>query len=101
MRIYFNSNTQSIFMEEVEHILTQSLTDMLLKILTIVSIFLVLMTNGSLIYFIIRQAQGSIFSKILCTSIKLYLGKSQKHSLTGSSSWTAGCVCATLPPSSG
>ena len=55
MRIYFNLETQGIFMEEVEHFLMQNSTDMLLKCLTIVSILLVLMTNGSLIYFIIRQ----------------------------------------------
>ena len=99
MRIFFNLETQGIFMEEVEHFLMQNSTDMLLKSLTIVSIFLVLMTNGSLIYFIIRQEP-----QLSCHSLYLifsYLGKSQKHSLTGLWSWTAGCVYATLPASLG
>ena len=103
MRIYFNLKTQSIFMEEVEHFLMQNSTDVLLKSLTIVSIFLVLMTNGSLIYFIIRQRLRDTIAmaKSVPSLIILFLGKSQRRSLTGWSSWTAGCACATLPPSSG
>ncbi len=51
-----------IFLEEVEHFMMQNSSDMLLMGLTYVSILLVLMTNGSLIYFIIRQ--DLIFHKV-------------------------------------
>ena len=50
--IFLNSIEQVIFIEEVEHFLMQNTNDMLLFVLNYVSIFLVLLTNGSLIYFI-------------------------------------------------
>ena len=53
--IFFNLTPQGIFVEEVEYFLKRNSSDILLKSLTFVSIFLVLMTNGSLIYFIIRK----------------------------------------------
>ena len=46
---------QVIFVEEVEYFLMQNSSDMLLVSLVYVSILIVLMTNGSLIYFILRQ----------------------------------------------
>ena len=55
MRILLNSMQQVIFVEEVEYFLMQNSSDMLLVSLVYVSILIVLMTNGSLIYFILRQ----------------------------------------------
>ena len=57
MMIFFNLTPQGIFVEEVENFLKRNSSDILLKSLTFVSIFLVLMTNGSLIYFIIRKQE--------------------------------------------
>ena len=55
MNIFFNSKQEVIFLDEVEHLLVHNSSDMILVSLTCVSILLVLLTNGSLIYFILRQ----------------------------------------------
>ena len=64
MMIYFNLMQEVIFVEEVEHFLMQNSNDMLLVSLVFVSIILVLMTNGSLIYFILRQDLRTTFNLI-------------------------------------
>ena len=71
MKVLFNSISKGIFLEEVEHFMMQNSSDMVLMGLTYVSILLVLMTNGSLIYFIIRQDLN--FLKIFCYSKSLYV----------------------------
>ena len=66
MNIFFNSNQEFIFLEEVEHLLVHNSSDVILVILICVSILLVLMTNGSLIYFIFRQDLRTTFSFSEC-----------------------------------
>ena len=62
MNIFFNSNQEVIFLDKVEHLLVHNSSDVILVILICVSILLVLMTNGSLIYFIFRQVLRTTFS---------------------------------------
>ena len=63
MNIFFNSNQEVIFLDKVEHLLVHNSSDVILVILICVSILLVLMTNGSLIYFIFRQVLRTTFSQ--------------------------------------